>query len=94
MRWWRRLESQDRRETSGVRGNTSRFNLTNPTTGVTTLEKANSLRLAGVTGTNRQISFFTTNAGERWNPRTTDAAESGANAGSDLSVNRYDDTGA
>jgi len=73
--------------------NTTRFNVTNPSTGTVTLEQANSLRVIGEAGTNRDLEIWTTTSGKRWTVRATSTAEAGSNTGSNFAVSRYDDSG-
>jgi len=72
---------------------TTRFNVTSATDGSTTLEKANSQRIIGLAGTNRDIEWWTATGGKRWALRVSSAAESGSSAGSNFNLVRYDDTG-
>jgi len=74
--------------------NTTRFNVTNPSTGTVTLEQANTHRIIGVTATNRDLEFWTSTSGKRWVVRASSTTEAGSNAGTNFNINRYDDSGA
>ncbi|QMU70814.1 glycosyl hydrolase family 28-related protein [Streptacidiphilus sp. P02-A3a] len=76
-----------------VYDSTTRFNATSATTGATTLEAANSMRIIGAAGTNRDAQWWTAASGKRWALRASSTAEAGSNAGSNFDVVRYDDTG-
>jgi hypothetical protein len=73
--------------------NTTRFNVTNPSTGTVTLEQANTHRIIGLTATNRDIEFWTSTSGKRWVVRASSTTEAGSNAGTNFNINRYDDAG-
>ena len=51
-----------------------------------------ALNVNGAAGTARGVRFFTASI-QRWSVIATNAAEGGANSGSDFSINRYDDAG-
>jgi hypothetical protein len=74
--------------------NTTRFNVTNSTTGAVTLEAANTQRINGAAGSNRDIEWWTSGSGKRFAVRVSSTTESGANTGSNWSVVRYTDAGA
>lgn len=54
---------------------------------------ANGITIQGASGTNRNFYLATTGTGARWGWVANSTAESGGNAGSDLSLSRFSDTG-
>lgn len=76
-----------------VYDNATRFNTTSAL-GVTTLEAANTQRINGLVGTNRDITFYTSTSGKRWAIRASSTAEGGGNTGTNLNFVSYDDAGA
>lgn len=72
----------------------TRFNAVNGTTGVVTLEAANTHRISGTAGSDRALELWTSGSGRRWGLRASSAAEAGADAGSLFQLVRYSDAGA
>lgn len=58
-----------------------------------TWDKSDVHMVSGAAGTVRDVEFHTRGEGPRWTLRATSAAESGSNAGSDLTLVRHGDDG-
>lgn len=80
-------------ENIGTSGNAiGKLNATNTWGSAQVIGNAGGLYISDAAGTNRLLSWQTSNS-VRWNARTTSAAETGGNAGSDWTLSRYDDAG-